>query len=63
MLETLVGRVNAAIDEVNAGAPTPRQHRRQLVLADELARYDEACDRSSGPDLDPSRLNPDRRAT
>jgi hypothetical protein len=60
-LEALVARLNAAIREVNAGAPTPRQQRRPLVLADELARYDDACNRSSGPDVDPSDLNPDRR--
>lgn len=44
-LEELVARINAAIARVNAGAPTDRQHRRHLVLADELARYDEACRR------------------
>jgi hypothetical protein len=30
---------------VNAGAPTDRQQRRSLVVADEIARYDEACRR------------------
>jgi len=44
-LEELVARINAAIARVNAEAPTDRQHRRHLVLADELARYDEACRR------------------
>lgn len=44
-LERLVIEVNAAIANVNAEAPTYRQHRRPLVLADELARYDEACRR------------------
>ena len=44
-LEDLVTRINAAIARVNAEAPTDRQHRRHLVLAEELARYDEACRR------------------
>jgi hypothetical protein len=44
-LERLVTEVNASIARVNAEAPTTRQHRRPLVLADELARYDEACRR------------------
>jgi DnaJ homologue, subfamily C, member 28, conserved domain len=44
-LEDLVTRVNAAIARVNAEAPTDRQHRRPLSVADELARYDEACRR------------------
>ena len=44
-LEQLVGEINAAIARVNAGAPGTRQHRRPLILADELARYDEACRR------------------
>ena len=44
-LEGLVVRINAAVAQVNAGAPTTRQHRRHLVLADETARYDEACRR------------------
>ena len=38
----LVADINAAIARVNAEAPTDRQHRRPLVLATELARYDEA---------------------
>ena len=42
-LEQLVTEVNAWIARVNAEAPTTRQHRRPLVVADELARYDEAC--------------------
>ena len=44
-LEDLVVTVNAAIARVNAEAPTDRQHRRPLVVADELARYDETCRR------------------
>jgi len=44
-LEDLVVRLNAAIARVNAGAPTDRQQRRPVALADELARYDEACRR------------------
>jgi hypothetical protein len=45
VLEDLVARANAAIARVNAEAPTDRQRRRPLRLADELARYDEACRR------------------
>ena len=45
-LEELVTRINVAIARVNAEAPTDRQHRRPLLVADELARYDEACHRS-----------------
>ena len=44
-LEHLVTEINAAIARVNAEAPTARQHRRPLVVADELARYDQACRR------------------
>ena len=40
-LERLVVDINAAVARVNAGAPTYEQHRRPLVLADELARLDE----------------------
>jgi hypothetical protein len=45
VLEDLVARINRTIARVNADAPTDRQHRRNLVLADELAGYDEACRR------------------
>ena len=45
-IEDLVARINAAIARVNAEAPIDRLHRRPLVVADELARYDEACRRS-----------------
>ena len=41
-LERLVRDVNAAVLRVNSEAPSTRQHRRPLVLADELAAYDEA---------------------
>ncbi len=44
-LEGLVTEVNAAIARVNAEAPTDRPHRRPLVLAELLARYDAACGR------------------
>ena len=44
-LEQPVAEINAAITRVNAEAPGTRQHRRPLILADELARYDEACRR------------------
>jgi hypothetical protein len=62
-LEKLIGHVNAAINQVNAGAPTDRQQRRPLVLLDELARYDEACGRLTGPDRGDAEVNPDRRGT
>jgi hypothetical protein len=45
VLEALVKQINAAIARVNADAPTIAQHRRPLTLVDELARYDEACQR------------------
>ena len=44
-LEELVTRINASIAGLNAEAPTDRQHRRPLAVADELARYEEACRR------------------
>ncbi len=37
-LERLVVEIDAAIGRLNAEAPTDRQHRRPLVLAEELAR-------------------------
>ncbi len=37
-LEALVGEVNAAIAQLNAEAPTDRQHRRPLAPADEPTR-------------------------
>jgi hypothetical protein len=39
-LERLVRDLDRAIARVNAEAPTDRQHRRPLVLADELAQLD-----------------------
>ena len=39
-LEQLVVAINAAVARLNAEAPTDRQHRSPLVLADELARFD-----------------------
>jgi hypothetical protein len=44
-LEDIVVRANAAIERLNADAPTYSQQRRPLVLAEALARYDEACRR------------------
>ena len=44
-LERLVTEANASIARLNAEAPGTRQHRRPLALAEELARYDEACRR------------------
>jgi hypothetical protein len=45
LIRHLVRDGNDAIRRLNAEAPGTRQHRRSLVLADELARYDEACRR------------------
>jgi len=42
LLEDLVRRINAAVARINAEAPTPRQHRRPLDLAAELARFEAA---------------------
>lgn len=39
-LEALIVEINAAIARLNAEAPTDRQHRRPLVIADELAHLD-----------------------
>jgi len=39
-LEQVVVAINAAIARLNAEAPTDRQHRRPLRLADELAAFD-----------------------
>lgn len=44
-LRELVMAINTGIARVNAEAPTDRQHRRPLILADELDRYDAACRR------------------
>lgn len=44
-IEALVVEANAAIARLNAEAPTDRQHRRPLVVADVLARHDAACRR------------------
>ena len=44
-LEAVVVEVNAAIARLNAEAPTDRQHRRPLELAEELARLDARADR------------------
>jgi hypothetical protein len=43
VFEQVVRDVNTAIVRLNSEAPTYRQHRQPLVLADELARYDEAA--------------------
>ena len=44
-LERAVVEINAAIARLNAEAPTDRQHRRPLRLADELARFDATAPR------------------
>jgi hypothetical protein len=43
-IERIVRDVNAAILRLNSEAPSERQHRRFLVLADELAAYDQAAE-------------------
>ncbi|HUP82921.1 MAG TPA: DUF1992 domain-containing protein [Candidatus Limnocylindria bacterium] len=45
-LEELVIEINVAVARANAEAPGTAVHRPRLVLADELARYDAACDRA-----------------
>jgi hypothetical protein len=47
-LGRIVAAYNAAVDRVNAAAPTTRQHRRPLVLSEELA----ALERAWSPDED-----------
>lgn len=44
-ISQLVVEINASIAQVNAEAPSTRQHRQPLVVADQLARFDEACRR------------------
>lgn len=44
---SIVQQLNTAVERVNAEAPSQRQHRRPLVLDEELRRYDEACNRDS----------------
>ena len=48
-LVTIVERANAAIAELNAQAPTPRQQRRPLVLDRELAALDAAIRKRDTP--------------
>jgi hypothetical protein len=43
-MTTVVARHNAAVDRVNAAAPTTRQHRKHLVLAEELDALARAFD-------------------
>ena len=43
-LTEVVRRYNAAVDRVNAAAPTPRQHRPHLVPGDELETLHRAID-------------------
>lgn len=44
-LARLVAEINASIASLNAEAPTDRQHRRPLLLADELAHLDALAER------------------
>ena len=44
-LEEIVAEANGVIAKVNAEAPSSKNHRQRLGLADEIARYDEACRR------------------
>jgi len=46
-LERLVRDINAAIARLNSEAPSYRQHRSPLLIADELAAYDAAGDGAS----------------
>lgn len=46
-IEELVLQINVAVARMNAAAPSSAVHRAPLVLADELARYDEACGRAA----------------
>jgi hypothetical protein len=48
LIERLVHDANRAIERLNSEAPSTRQHRRPLLLAEELAAYDEACRGSQG---------------
>jgi hypothetical protein len=41
-MERIVPAYNAAVARLNASAPTTRQHRRPLVLGDELASFERA---------------------
>ncbi len=41
-LARIVAAYNAAVERVNAAAPTTRQHRRPMVLSDELAALETA---------------------
>ena len=54
-LRALVARIDAAVDRLNAEAPTDRQHRRPLDLAAELDRLERAFagDGRSGPAEEP----------
>ena len=45
-LTDLVTQHNQAVEQLNAEAPTPRQHRRRLILADELAALAHAAEES-----------------
>jgi hypothetical protein len=44
-LEELVLQINVAVARMNAEAPSSAVHKAPLVLADELARYENACRR------------------
>lgn len=50
-LGRIVAAYNAAVERVNASAPTTRQHRRPMVLSDELAALEHAW--SAAPDDQP----------
>ena len=45
VLQKLVKETNAAIARLNSEAPSYRQQRRMLNLADEIAHYEDACRR------------------
>ncbi len=57
-MERAVVEINTAIARLNAEAPTDRQHRRPLALAEELARLDAARLDAARPDAARGRPTP-----
>ena len=53
-LARIVSDANRAITQLNAEAPTSRQHRRPVDLAAELERFDSAERKRSGANADPA---------
>jgi hypothetical protein len=48
-MEAIVAAYNAAVARLNASAPTIRQHRRPMAIADQLAALDAAGQPQNGP--------------